>query len=250
MKVSIITATYNSASTIKDTMDSVQTQDYPDIEHIIVDGKSTDDTLKILSSYEAHISNMISESDQGIYDAMNKGIAMATGDIVAILNSDDFYEHTSVISEVVKVFESSPVDAVYGDLLYVDAQDTSLVKRYWKSGNYYRKAFLNGWMPPHPSFFVKRDCYTRFGNFDTSFKSAADYELMLRLLYKNHCTAAYLNTVLVRMREGGKSNENILNRLLAHQEDRKAWTKNGLSPSFYTLRLKPLRKIGQYFKRP
>jgi len=250
MKVSIITATYNSAATLKDTLDSVASQDYLDIEHIIIDGSSIDETMNMVEERGERISKCISEPDKGIYDAMNKGIALASGDIIAILNSDDVYQDSQVISDVVRTFQENPVDAVYGDLVYVAADDLNQVKRYWKSGNYYRKAFLNGWMPPHPSFFVRKECYARFGKFDTSLKSSADYELMLRFLFKNHCSAAYLYRILVRMREGGQSNENILNRLLANQEDRKAWTKNGLSPRFYTLSLKPLRKIGQYFKRP
>jgi glycosyltransferase len=250
MKVSIITACYNSAATIEDTIRSVQSQTYPDIEYIIVDGASKDDTLSIVDGMKERISKVHSGKDEGIYDAMNKGIAMATGDIIGILNSDDVYENEKVIEQVVQVFDSQPVDTVYGDLVYVAEDDLNRVIRYWKSGNYYRRAFLNGWMPPHPTFFVKREVYKRFGTFDTEFKTSADYEFMLRVLFKNHCSSSYLNKILVRMRMGGQSNENLLNRILANQEDRKAWLKNGINPKFYTLGLKPLRKLNQFFKRP
>lgn len=250
MKVSIITATYNSEATIQDTLDSVFSQTHADIEYIIIDGASKDGTLNIVRANGSRIEKVLSEPDKGIYDAMNKGISLATGDIIGILNSDDVYEDSEVISDVVRQFDTEPIDTVYGDLVYVSAYDLTQVKRYWKSGNYHRKAFLSGWMPPHPTFFVRRECYSRFGLFDLSFTSSADYELMLRFLFKNHCSSGYLNRILVRMREGGQSNENIFNRLLANQEDRRAWKKNGLSPRFYTLSMKPLRKIGQYFKKP
>lgn len=250
MKVSIITACYNSAATIEDTICSVRSQTYPDIEYIIIDGASTDDTLTIVERMKDRVTKVHSGKDEGIYDAMNKGISMATGDVIGILNSDDVYEDEYVIEEVAKVFRSQPTDTVYGDLVYIAEDDLNKVTRYWKSGHYYRKAFLNGWMPPHPTFFVKREVYERFGMFDTEFKTSADYEFMLRVLFKNHCSSAYLDKILVRMRLGGQSNENLLNRVLANQEDRKAWMKNGIHPKFYTLGLKPLRKLHQFFKRP
>lgn len=250
MKVSIITVCYNSAATIRDTIRSVSAQDHADIEFIVVDGGSTDGTLEIIKEEAGQIAQWISEPDKGLYDAMNKGIAMATGHVIGILNSDDLYQDNRVISDVVAQFDSAPIDCVYGDLVYVAAENLDEVKRYWKSGSYHRKAFINGWMPPHPTFFVKRSCYEAFGTYDIAFRTSADYELMLRFLFKNYCSAAYLPRILVRMREGGQSNVSLINRLRGNKEDRQAWQKNGLSPRFYTLSVKPLRKIGQFFDRP
>ncbi len=250
MKVSIITVSYNSVDTIEDTFESVRSQSYADIEYIVIDGGSTDGTRALIEAHTEIISKSISEPDEGLYDAMNKGLAFATGDIVGILNSDDVYASQDVIAKIVSEFRASPVDCVYGDLVYVDENDLSKVKRYWRSGNYFRKAFLNGWMPPHPTFFVKRHCYKVFGNYDTSLKTSADYELMLRFLFKNHCSASYLPEILVRMREGGQSNTSLGNRIMGNKEDRLAWRKNNLQPRFYTLTIKPIRKLGQFFMRP
>lgn len=250
MKVSVITVAYNSAKTIRDTIDSVLSQSYEDIEYIVIDGGSKDGTQDIVRSYGSEISHFISEPDKGIYDAMNKGVSMATGDVIGILNSDDVYQDDKVIADVVSEFKSSPIDCVYGDLVYVDETDLNRVIRYWKSGQYHRKAFVNGWMPPHPTFFTTRTSYKAFGLYDTEFRSAADYELMLRFLYKNYCSASYIDRVLVRMRAGGQSNESLVNRIKGNKEDRRAWAKNGLRPRFYTLTMKPLRKLGQFWSRP
>jgi len=250
MKVSIITVSFNSAETIEDTILSVLSQKEVDIQYIIIDGGSDDGTLDIIDRYSAQVDVLVSEPDQGLYDAMNKGLSYVTGDIIGIINSDDLYQDDRVLADVVDCFKNEPVDSVYGDLVYVDAEDTEKVKRYWRSGNFFRKAFLNGWMPPHPTFFVRAECYKAFGTFDTSFRTSADYELMLRFLYKNHCSTAYLNRILVRMREGGQSNESWKHRLIANQEDRRAWLKNGLKPRFYTLTMKPMRKLSQFFRKP
>lgn len=246
MKVSIITATYNSAATIADTVRSVQKQTYPDIEHIFIDGVSKDETLSIIRSLNDGL--IISEKDKGIYDAMNKGIAIAKGDIIGILNSDDFYPSASIIEKIVQVFEETNCDAVYGDLLYVDGSNTKKVKRRWISGPYNRSNFLYGWMPPHPAFFVRKKCYEQFGVFNLNLGSAADYELMLRMLYKHKIQAAYLPEEVVHMRTGGVSNQTIKNRVLANKNDRIAWKANGIVPYFFTLYLKPLRKIFQFIK--
>ncbi|NND93437.1 MAG: glycosyltransferase [Flavobacteriales bacterium] len=250
MKVTVITVAYNSAETIRDTIESVISQDYQDIEYIIIDGGSKDGTQDIVSQYGGHISQFISEPDEGLYYAMNKGLALATGHIVGILNSDDVYQDSRVLSEVVNEFDSSPIDCLYGDLVYVEESHLDRIKRYWKSGNFHRKAFLNGWMPPHPTFFATLASYNAFGYYDTSFRTSADYELMLRYLYKNHCSVSYLNRVIVRMRMGGQSNESVMNRIKGNKEDRRAWLKNGIRPKFYTLTLKPLRKLGQLWSRP
>jgi glycosyltransferase involved in cell wall biosynthesis len=245
MKVSIITATYNSASTVEASLRSVVSQDYQNIEHIIIDGKSKDNTLEVVEKYKDRIARIVSEKDNGIYDALNKGIANATGDIVGILHSDDFYPDSKVISKVVKTFEKG-VDSVYADLQYVDRENTGKVIRNWKSGNYRDGIFLSGWMPPHPTFFVKRECYEKYGSFNTILKSAADYELMLRLLHKHKISTAYIPEVIVKMRVGGKSNASLMNRIKANREDRLAWKLNDLTPGLLTLTFKPLSKIRQY----
>ncbi len=246
LQVSIITATYNSSKTILDTIDSVLSQTYPNIQHLIIDGISTDNTIDLIKASKFN-GEIFSGKDKGIYDAMNKGIAVAKGDIVAILNSDDYYADETVIEKVVALFEETNCDAVYGDLLYVDADDTAIIKRNWVSGNYKRENFLKGWMPPHPTFFVRKELYAKYGNFNISLSSAADYELMLRFLFKHNARLAYLEKILVHMRVGGKSNVSIKNRVIANLEDRKAWKMNGLTPHWYTLFLKPARKLGQFF---
>jgi len=246
LKITIVTPAYNSAATIRDTLESIQMQDYPDVEHIVVDGVSKDLTAEILAEYP-HVSKVISEPDRGLYDAMNKGVRLATGDVVGILNSDDFYTHPQVLSRVVAKLEEACADALYADLEYVSAIDTSRVVRTWKAGEIKPGCFRLGWMPPHPTFFVRRHLYEQFGLFDLSLRFSADYELMLRFLLKNNVSACYLPETIVRMRTGGASNANWFNRLRANLEDRRAWKMNGLKPNFYTLYLKPLSKIGQYF---
>ena len=243
--ISIITIAYNSASTISDTLESVRIQDYPRIEHIIIDGGSKDDTVKISKQFP-HVEKIISEPDHGLYDAMNKGISHSTGEIVGILNSDDFYVNSTVISDVVKLMEEQQSEALYADLVFVARYHTDQVVRYWKTGDYKTNSFLLGWMPPHPTFFVRREVYKMYGVYKTELRFSADYELMLRLLYKNRIKVSYLPKVIVKMREGGVSNASILNRIKANQEDRKAWRLNGLQPWLFTLWLKPFRKINQF----
>ena len=248
-KVSIITVCYNSAKTIEDTLKSVSTQTYPNIEYIIVDGLSTDNTLDIVNNYKSKIAQVVSEKDNGLYDAINKGIELATGSIVNILNSDDLYQDEHVITDIVDRFEKDQLDACYADLVYVAQHDTSKVVRHWKSGSYSEGLFFKGWMPPHPTFFVKKDIYKQYGLFDLSLNSAADYEIMLRFIHKHKITLGYLPRVTVRMRMGGLSNASLMNRLKANNEDRKAWKINGLKPKFYTLLFKPISKIGQFLKK-
>ncbi|MBA3663492.1 MAG: glycosyltransferase [Bacteroidetes bacterium] len=247
MKVSIITVTYNSAATLEQTILSVARQTYKDIEFIIIDGGSSDDTLKIIDQHKTSIAKIVSEKDNGLYDAINKGIDLATGDIIGILHSDDFYINEDVIKKYVAVFKEKQCDAVYSDLYYVDKNNTDKIVRKWKSGLLKNNSFLNGWMPPHPTFFVKRDLYQRLGKYSTAFRTAADYELMLRFIYRHKIHVAYLPEYTVKMRTGGKSNVTVHSRVNANLEDRKAWEMNGLKPRFYTLYLKPLRKILQFF---
>jgi len=247
MKVSIVTVTYNSAETIEDTIKSVLNQDYNNIEYIIIDGVSKDNTLEIVNKYKDKIALIVSEKDRGIYDAIAKGIDKATGEVVVALNSDDMYASNDVISTVVELFKSSHADAVYGDLNYVDRNDTAKTIRKWKSGNYKKGHFLKGWMPPHPTFFVKKHCYAKYGSFNLSLRSAADYELMLRFIHKYEIKVAYLPKLIVNMRTGGQSNVSFKNRFKANREDKKAWEINGLKPGLFTLIRKPLSKIKQYF---
>lgn len=249
MKVSIITITYNSEATLADTIESVVKQTYPDIEYIIVDGGSSDRTLSIVESYGNNISKVVSEKDHGLYDALNKGIAMATGDVIGIIHSDDFYTANDVIARIANAISESGADAAYADLYYVDKNDTNTIFRKWKSGSYKHGMFLNGWMPPHPTFFAKKECYEKFGSFNLSLVSAADYELMLRFIHKHRIKLAYLPEFIIKMRVGGKSNVSLKNRIRANREDRKAWKINGLKPNPLTLYMKPLRKIIQLFKK-
>lgn len=245
LKVSIITVSFNSAQTIGDTLKSVAAQSYPNIEHIIVDGGSTDQTMKIVADFP-HVAKSISEADEGIYFAMNKGLAMASGDVIGILNADDLYADNEVIARVAAVFKNPAVDASYADLVFVDRRDVSIVFRTWKSGPFKRSSMYNGWMPPHPTFFVRRSVYEKYGHFNTILRSAADYELMLRFLLKHEIYLSYIPQIIIKMRQGGKSTASINNRIKANMEDRKAWQMNGLKPHLFTLILKPLRKIKQF----
>jgi glycosyltransferase involved in cell wall biosynthesis len=247
-KISIITTTYNSAKTIRDTLTCIKQQDYPLIEHIIVDGNSGDDTLKIVAEF-SQISIIVSVKDNGIYEAMNKGVSLATGDVIGILNSDDIYSNDSVITNIAKEFEDENIDVLYADLQYVKHNNFNRVVRTWKTGKLDRKSFYYGWMPPHPTFFVRKKIYDKVGLFNTSLRSAADYEMMLRILLKYQVPSKYIPQVIVKMRVGGMSNSSIRNRIKANKEDRLAWKLNGLKPYFFTLYAKPIRKIAQYLKK-
>lgn len=247
LKISIITATYNSAATVADTIESVASQTYNNIEHLIIDGLSKDNTLEVVKNSN-HQGPVFSEKDKGIYDAMNKGIAKASGNIIGILNSDDFYASNDIIEQVAHLFATTNCDLLYGDLHFIDQNNINKVKRKWISGNYKLKDFIYGWMPPHPTFFVRKEVYEKYGMFNMELGSAADYELMLRFMYKHKLKTSYLNTVMVLFRVGGASTKNINNRVKANINDRKAWVVNGLTPKWFTLHLKPLRKIKQFLK--
>ena len=249
MKVSIITICFNSAATIEDTIQSVLAQDYDDIEYILVDGASRDNTLAIIEKYKSRIAKVVSEPDKGIYDAMNKGLALATGQIIGILNSDDIYAYNGVITDVVQKFHETNADGIYADLVYVDRDHTSRIIRYWKSGKYRPGAFKYGWMPPHPAFFVKKQVYDQYGHFNLTLRSAADYEIMLRFIHKHKISVGYLPKVVTKMRVGGQSNVTVKNRYKANREDKLAWQLNGLKPLPVTFILKPLRKVGQFINK-
>ena len=250
LKISIITVSFNSAKTIKETIESILIQDYNNIEYIIIDGGSSDETINIVKSYSEKISYFISEKDNGIYDAMNKGIKAATGDIIGILNSDDFYPNSFVLSNVARSFEKYNCDAVYGDLVYVKAKDATQIKRYWQAGNYNTSKIKNGWMLPHPTFFVKKVMYDRHGLYNSDLKRAADYEMILKLLYKENISVHYIPMILVKMRMGGASNSTFLNRIRANKEDGLAWTKNQLDKPLFVRIKKPLQKVRQFFIKP
>jgi len=249
MKVSLVTVVYNGADTIRDTIVSVLSQTYRNIEYIIIDGASTDSTLNVINEYSDSITHLISEPDNGLYFAINKGIKLATGDVVGVLNADDFYSNDKVIENIVSAFKDQNVQSVYSDLVYVDKDKVGKVVRYWKSGIFKRSKFKMGWMPPHPTFFVERKVYDQYGLFNTKFKISADYELMLRFLYVNHVSVGYLPETTVKMRVGGKSNVSINNRLTANAEDRMAWKVNGLGNGTFATLLKPLIKINQFLIR-
>lgn len=246
MNISIITVSLNSSRTIGDTLRSVAEQTYPHVEHIIVDGGSNDDTMRVVNSFP-HVVKKISEKDEGIYFAMNKGINMASGDIIGILNADDVYADKDVLQKVADTFEDKNVDAVYADLVFVDPQDTKKIVRRWQSRSHQSKDFYNGWMPPHPTFFVRKSIYEKYGLFDTRLRSAADYELMLRFLLRHQIRSFHIPQTFILMRNGGKSTASLKNRLIANAEDREAWRINELNPHFFTLILKPVRKINQFF---
>ena len=249
MKVSIITICYNSAATIEATIESVVQQSYSNIEYIIIDGASKDDTLSIVDRYKSHISKVVSEKDNGIYDAMNKGVSLASGDIIGILNSDDFYAYPDVLSDIVKRFQQTHADALYADLVYVDRNNAQRIRRYWKAGTYRHGKFLRGWMPPHPTFFVKKEVYEKYGVYTTDLKSSSDYEFMLRVLHKHKISVTYFPRVITKMRTGGQSNASVIHRAAANREDKKAWEMNGLKPRAYTILLKPISKIGQFLRK-
>lgn len=245
MKVSVITATYNSEDYVQENIDSVFSQTYNNVEHIVVDGKSTDKTLNILKENEHKIAKWTSEPDNGIYDAMNKGINFATGEVIAFLNSDDFYADGKVIEKVVNVFKNNNVDSVYGDLVYVSKKSERRV-RSWNSGEYSNGIMEKGWMPPHPTFFVKKEIFDKFGFFYTNFKISADYELMLRFLHKHRISTYYIPEVLVKMRTGGESNR-VRNYISKYKEDYEAMKINNIKLPFYCLLNKSLSKIPQFF---
>lgn len=247
MKVSIITVSFQSAATLRQTIESVMSQDYTNKEYWVIDGGSTDGSLQILESFGSKI-NFISEKDAGIYDAMNKGLNLIQGDIIGMIGADDFYPTNDVISSVVSTFESNQVDVVYGDKQYVNPKNPQKIVRYWTAGTYQRNRWLYGWMPPHLSFYIRESSASKNGKYRTDFTCSADYEWMLRALYKNKMTAKYLPKVLMTMRNGGTSTASMKNRIIANIEDRKAWAVNHLEPYWFTLGLKPLRKIFQLFK--
>ena len=246
VNISIITAVLNASSSIRYCLDNVKGQTYQPKEHIIIDGGSTDNTVAVINEFGSAITKTFSEPDAGMYDAMNKGLKSATGDIVGILNADDYYANNRILEKVATVFQNPNVDACYGDLHYVKCDEEHKVVRYWRAGNFTVSDFDQGWMPPHPTFFVRRKIYEQYGGFKLDLGTSADYELMLRFLLKHRIKCSYIPETLVHMRSGGISCVSIKARLAANQMDRRAWAVNNLKPYPWTMCLKPLRKLGQW----
>ena len=247
IKVSIITVVRNGEKTIKDTIESVLSQTYSDIEYILIDGCSTDKTVEIINGYEKQISKFISEPDEGIYDGLNKGVSLATGDVIAFLHSDDVYANETVISDIVNCFDNN-TQGVYGDLVYTDKIDVNKVFRYWKSYDFSSSLLSKGWMPPHPTLFLRREVYQKYGAFDTSFKISGDYDFMLRIL-KDNIAVKYLPKVIYKMRLGGESNRSIKNILDKSKEDLRAMRKSKINNPFFALFYKNVSKIIQLVRR-
>lgn len=248
MKVSIITVTYNSARYLQSAIQSVAYQDYPNIEYIVVDGGSTDKTVSIIQGNSDCITKWISEKDNGMYDALNKGMEMATGDVIGILNSDDMLASTDIISKIVSCFSQQKVDSIFGDLLYVDTEETDKIHRFWKGAPYRRSLFETGWMPAHPTFYVRKEVVDQLGGYRPSYFSAADFELMTRYLYKHRISSYYLPELIVKMRKGGMSNGTLQKRLRANRRDYLALKENHVPFPFIVSLIKPLRKLPQYIK--
>ena len=250
LKISILTVCYNAVTTIRNTIDSVGSQCYSNVEHIVVDGGSVDGTLDVLKSYNQQITRWISERDRGIYDAMNKGIAMATGDVVGILNADDIYLDDSVLLQVGKIFTDPTIEACYADLVYVDQADLSKIVRYWQSRPFEKGLFKRGWMPAHPTFFVRRSVYEKLGGFDLSFPRQADFDLTMRFLEVNEIKSVYVPKVWVKMRMGGVSNNSVSGVLKGNLEAYRACRKNGLDVSLLFIPRKIFSRIHQFFMKP
>lgn len=248
MKISLVTAVYNRAATVGAALDSVRAQRGVEIEHVVVDGGSTDATLAEVERRRHPGMQVVSEPDEGVYDALNKGIRMASGDVVGMVHSDDALAHDGVLAQVAEAFAASGADAVYGDLEYVSAADPSRVIRYWKSGEYHPDRLRRGWMPPHPTLFLRREVFAQHGLYDTSYRIAADYEAVLRYFGRGGIRAAYVPEVLVRMRLGGESNRSLRHILRKSGEDYRALRSTGMG-GFGTLAMKNLGKLPQFILR-
>jgi glycosyltransferase involved in cell wall biosynthesis len=244
IKISLITATYNAKNTIGRCIESVISQQYNHLEYIIIDGGSTDGTLQIIDQYKDYIDILVSEPDNGVYDAMNKGIKLATGDIVGTLNADDYFALNDIIPTVAKVFTDPGVSILYGNLDYIKPDST--ITRKWRTNVYSRGMYNWGWMPPHPTFYCRKQLFEALGDYSLAYGTAADYELMLRFMHARGINAYYLNKVMIKMQRGGLSNNSPVSRIKAWGFDLKAMRKNGISWPFLTLILKPMRKVLQY----
>ncbi|TWR31518.1 glycosyltransferase [Mucilaginibacter pallidiroseus] len=243
-KLTVITVAFNASKTLERCINSVLSQQYDNIEYILIDGGSTDDSALIFEQYRDRIDVLISEPDNGLYDAMNKGIALATGDVIGMLNADDFYADESVLSEIAQAFTTGTIDAVYADLDYID--ETDKVVRKWCAGRYTHGLFNYGWMPPHPTFYCKRELYRTLNHYSLNYGTAADYELMLRFIHINKIKLVYIERILVKMTVGGVSNSSLQNRLNSLRHDLRAMRHNGIKMPYISLLMKPLRKLKQF----
>lgn len=247
MKVTIITVTHNSVLFLADCIESIIAQDHHDIEHIIIDANSTDGTVELLKHYDQHIAHWISEPDKGMYDAINKGMALATGSVIGLLNSDDKLASETVISDIVNCFKTNQADAVYGDLVYVEKFNMQNIIRYWRGNSFKRFRFNYGWMPAHPTFYVRTNLIKELGGYEIHYYTAADYEFMTRYLYRFRINACYLPKLIVRMRAGGQSNKNLNIRVRANRRDYLAMKENKIPFPFAVSILKPIIKLHQYY---
>jgi glycosyltransferase len=246
LKISVITVVFNRRDTIEDALRSVASQVYGNVEHIVVDGGSSDGTMDVLNACRGQLDVLLSEADSGIYDALNKGIALSTGDVVGFLHSDDVFADTRVLSRIAEVFADEAVGAAYGDLVYVHEVDMARVIRHWSAGNFSKSKLTWGWMPPHPTFYVRRSLYAQLGSFDLRYSISADYDTMLRFLGRGQVRATYIPEVLIKMRLGGVSNRSLANILQKSWEDYLALRRNGVG-GLGALVWKNLSKVGQFF---
>lgn len=245
MKFSIVTVCLNSAATIRDTIESVLAQDHPDIEHIIVDGASRDGTMEIVRSYGSRIARVVSEPDRGMYDSANKGLALATGDVVGYLNSDDFYSAPDVLSTMARTFAERDVEVVHGDLDFIDPQDTGRITRRFRSREFVRGAFRKGWHPAHPTFYVRRQVLLDIGGFDERYRIASDIDIMMRVMEVYGARSAHIPRVLIKMREGGLSNGSLRRIWRANVECYRSMHRAGLPVPWWFVLRKPLAKTRQ-----
>ena len=245
LKISLITVSFNAGNTIERCIESVISQNFKNIDYIIIDGGSTDKTIRVINQYKNHVNIFLSEPDKGIYDAMNKGIKLAQGDIIGMLNADDFFADNSILRTVAEAFKEQKADIVYGDLDYIGAQGN--VIRKWRSGKYFPGMFNWGWMPPHPTFYCKKKLFHIFGYYSLEYGTAADYELMSRFIHFHKVKTFYIEKVMIKMKVGGISNKSYCNRVKGLLFDLKVMRNNGILFPAITIVIKPLRKIFQYF---
>ena len=250
MKISVVTVCYNSATTIGDTLRSVREQTYKNIEHIIIDGESKDNTLEIVAALGPHVATLVSERDSGIFDAMNKGLALATGEIIGFLNSDDVFANKDVVSKIAQTMADQSIDACYGDLIYVAQYDVNKVVRYWKSREYKNGLFQRGWVPAHPTFYARRKLYQDYGYFDIDLQLAADFDILLRFFEAHRISSAYIPDVLVKMRLGGASNASFSNILQQNREIAMAFRKYGFNVGMKPFIFKLLLRFLQFIRKP
>lgn len=242
MKVTLITVAYNSGGTIRKTLESIQSQDYPDIDHIVIDGASKDNTVEIVEDFQ-HVQKLISEPDKGMWDALNKGLAIAEGDIIGMLNSDDVYANNTIISQIVEAFKTYPVDTIYGDIQFISRTDPEKVVRYYSSKHFHPGKFRYGYMPAHPSFFVKRTVYEQYGYFKPDYRIASDYDLMIRFLKVYRVSYKYLDLMMVNMLIGGKSTRGLKSTYVLNKEIVRACRENGIYTNLFIVSLKYFRKV-------